>query len=177
MKSTCGTRRSIWIDRLGPPGLPDAQDPCAQTGQTRPGSDSLTHLHHNHEEKHMIKGLHHIAMNVSDMTRSIKFYQDAFSFRLLRTWGEGKAAMLDIGDGSILELFERELPAEPNGPLLHIAVKTDDVDGAYAKALAAGGKENVAPKDIVIESEVPFPVRIAFVKGPDNEPVEMFCEK
>ncbi len=33
------------------------------------------------------------------------------------------------------------------------------------------------PKDLVIASNPPFPVRIAFVEGAAGESIELFCEK
>lgn len=35
----------------------------------------------------------------------------------------------------------------------------------------------VAPKDIVISSQPPYPARIAFCKGPLGEEIEFFCTK
>lgn len=122
-----------------------------------------------------IKGLHHVAMNVTSLERSISFYERAFGFTLMRKWGS--AAMLDIGDGAILELFERPDAPQQEGRLLHIAVKTDDVDAAYARAIEAGATEQTPPKDVDIPADPVFPVRLAFVKGPDGEPVELFYER
>ncbi|MFW5690023.1 MAG: VOC family protein [Spirochaetota bacterium] len=123
-------------------------------------------------------GLHHVAMNVSDIERSITFYSNAFGMKIMRRWGDSpRGAMLDMGDGAILELFERPEATLSEGMLLHIALRTDDVDAAYAHALENGGVEQTAPKDIEIPSDPSFPVRIAFVTGPDGEPVELFCEK
>lgn len=123
-------------------------------------------------------GLHHIAMNVTDIERSIDFYSRAFGFAPVRRWGDSpRAAMLNMGDGAILELFERPEANRGEGFLLHIALRSDDVDAAYAHALSCGAGERVAPKNIDIPAEHPFPVRIAFVTGPDGEPVELFHER
>ena len=117
-------------------------------------------------------------MNVTDIERSIAFYRDAFGFAPIRRWGETpRAAMLDMGDGAILELFERPGAVRLDGHLLHIALRSTDVDADYATALAAGAGEITAPKNVDIPAEHPFPVRIAFVKGPDGEPVELFAER
>jgi glyoxylase I family protein len=124
------------------------------------------------------KGLHHIAMNVTDIERSIGFYIEAFGFTVMRRWGESpKAAMLDMGDGAILELFERPDAVRLDGHLIHIALRSADVDADYARARKAGAGELTPPKDVDIPSEPVFPVRIAFVKGPDGEPVELFAER
>jgi catechol 2,3-dioxygenase-like lactoylglutathione lyase family enzyme len=125
-----------------------------------------------------VRGLHHVAMHVRDINRSIAFYQEAFGFTLVRRWGgeDSPAVMLDIGDGAILELFQKEAAGSVGTLLQHIAVGTDDVDAAYHRAISAGAGEQVAPKDVTIPSEPPFPVRLAFVIGPDGEPIELFCE-
>ena len=116
-------------------------------------------------------------MNVTDIERSIGFYRDAFAFTLVRRWGASpRAAMLDMGDGSILELFERPQAVRLDGHLVHIALRSGDVDADYARALAAGAAELTAPKDVDIPADPVYPVRIAFVKGPDGEPVELFGE-
>jgi glyoxylase I family protein len=123
-------------------------------------------------------GLHHVAMNVADIDRSIDFYLKAFDMTLIRRWGDSpKAAMLDIGDGAILELFERPEAAGREGALIHIALRTDDVDAAYAHALDAGATEQTTPRDVDLQAEAAYPIRIAFVKGPDGEPVELFTER
>ncbi len=123
-------------------------------------------------------GLHHFALNVSDIERSIGFYETALGLRLARRWGESpQAAMLDLGDGSMLELFERPESAGVTGSYFHFALRTDDIDSAYAHAVQNGAEESVAPKDVDIPSDPPFPVRIAFVNGPDGESVELFQER
>ena len=74
-----------------------------------------------------------IAMNVADIEKSIDFYRRAFGFETVRRWGEQpRAAMLDMGDGTLLEIFERPEASRGVGMLLHIAVRTDDVDAAFA---------------------------------------------
>ena len=124
------------------------------------------------------KGLHHVAMNVSDIDASIRFYTDALGCSLLRRWGdEPRGAMLDMGDGAILEMFERPAATHGEGTLLHIALRAEDVDAAYQTALNVGAQEQTTPRDIDLEAEEPYPIRMAFVKGPDGEPIELFCER
>ena len=127
----------------------------------------------------MKNGLHHVALSAVNLDQTVDFYQKAFGFTLLRRWGEKKpAAMLDMGGDAILEIFSGADEGEESGSRwLHIAVKTDDTDGCYEAALAAGAAEETPPKDIVIPTEPAFPARIAFVRGLNGELIEIFCEK
>ena len=43
--------------------------------------------------------------------------------------------------------------------------------------MKAGAKPVDPPKDVAIQAEEPMPVGIAFVKGPDDEILEFFCDK
>ncbi len=125
-------------------------------------------------------GFHHIALRASDFEATLRFYQDGLGFVRAYGWGEGdgRATMLDTGDGNYLEVFAggRRAPGEeaPEGALLHFALRTSDVDAAYARALAAGARSQVEPKDVTLPGEPPVPVRLAFVKGPDGEVIEFF---
>ena len=127
----------------------------------------------------MKNGLHHVALTAVNLNETIAFYEKAFGFTLLRRWGDEKpAAMMDMGGDAILEIFGGAEGGDEKGSRwLHIAVKTDDTDACYAAALAAGATEETQPKDAVIPSAEPFPVRLAFVRGLNGELIEIFCEK
>ena len=61
----------------------------------------------------------------------------------------------------------------PEGRLLHLALRTEDVDAALAAAVSAGAIVTIEPKDVVIADTA---VRVAFCTGPDNEVIEfMHC--
>lgn len=125
-------------------------------------------------------GFHHIAIRVFDFDATLRFYAEGLGFRRVYGWGEGdrRAAMLDTGDGNYLEVFaggkrpHGEDP--PEGVLLHFALRTADTDSAYARALAAGARSTMEPKDVPIDGDHPLTVRIAFVKGLDGEVIEFF---
>jgi len=125
-------------------------------------------------------GFHHVALRVADFEATLRFYQDGLGFVRAYGWGEGdsRAAMLDTGDGNYLEVFAggKNAPGAelPEGALLHFALRTADVDGAYARALAAGARSQVEPKDVTLPGDPPVPVRLAFVKGLDGEVIEFF---
>ncbi len=127
-------------------------------------------------------GITHIALKTTDIERSIEFYTNALGFTVKARWGEGdgRIAMLDTGDGTILEVFHGGKPAEKcpedkSGEWFHLAFSVEDADYAYERALKHGAKEKIAPKNVDIQA-VPevMPVRIAFVYGPDNETIEFF---
>src|SRR5687768_1365360 len=121
-------------------------------------------------------GFHHVAVKVHDFDAALRFYTEALGFSQKVTWGEGdkRAAMLDTGDGSYLEVFAGG-PAEPpaGGSLVHFALRTDDVDGAIERVRKAGMKVSREPKDATTPNQ-PFalPVRLAFRKGPGPEDIE-----
>ena len=94
------------------------------------------------------------------------------------SWGEGekKIAMLDLGDGGILELFAGAEGEEAvNNRYIHFAMKVDDVDAAYETALKAGAKPKIAPKIAPLDSSpVKLTLNCAFVYGPSGEELEFF---
>jgi len=127
-----------------------------------------------------LEGLHHIAMRANDYDASFKFYTEGLGMKRAYGWGEGdnRACMLDLGDGNYLELFSggKGVPGEdvPDGSFLHLALRTHDVDGMFARALAAGAVPTTEPKDVPIEGDKPLVFRIAFCKGLNGEILEFF---
>jgi len=124
-------------------------------------------------------GSHHIALSSADFDKSIRFYTEGLGMKPIAFWGEGagRAALLDIGDGSHLEIFADGGPqAQQNEKFVHFAIRTTDPDAAFAAALAAGAREKMLPKTLDIPATPPLPVRIAFVFGPDGEVLEFFQE-
>ena len=123
-------------------------------------------------------GFHHIALRAWDFEATLRFYQDGLGFVRTYGWGEGdsRAALLDTGDGNYLEVFAggKGGAEPPEGALLHFALRTSDVDGAYARALAAGARSQIEPKDVTLAGDPPVPVRLAFVRGLDGEVIEFF---
>lgn len=130
--------------------------------------------------KSTVKGLHHVALTVADLDACTAFYR-ALGMTPLRSWGEGSSAgaMLDMGDGSILEIFADGDGKGTQGAVNHIALDVEDADAAYAAALQAGAAPQPGwePRDIVIGSQPPYPARVAFVFSPTGERVEFFQVK
>ena len=122
-------------------------------------------------------GFHHLAMKVRDFDAAVRFYK-ALGFTEKISWGEGngRAIMLDPGDGNYLEIFAGG-PAEPkpDAALVHFALRTSNCDAALACARAAGAQVTMEPKSVDIPSQpVKTPVHIAFCKGPGGEVIEFF---
>jgi len=123
-------------------------------------------------------GFHHVALKAKDFDRSVRFYVQALGFREKLRWGEGdgRAVMLDTGDGSCLEIFAGGKGDAPEGNLLHFALSTTNCDAAIERARAAGAPVTMEPQDVDIPSRPPVRVRLAFCKGPDGEAIEFFQE-
>ena len=120
-------------------------------------------------------GIHHVAMNSPDFDASVRFYTEALGFVVAHGWGDGdgRAVLLDTGDGSHLEIFCGPAGAG-DASLLHFALRSSDVDGAIERARAAGAEITVEPKDVDIPCDPVLPVRLAFCKGPAGETIEFF---
>src|SRR4051812_36470112 len=109
----------------------------------------------------MARADHHIAVRVSDLDRSIRFYCDALQARPLTApairqdaviddvFGQGARARmcflaLEVGN---LELWQFLIPETPIPPadqprlgLMHFALTVDDVDAGAERVVAAGGR-------------------------------------
>ena len=134
----------------------------------------------------MTNGFHHIAITAADFDRTIQFYAQGLGFSLKRSWGEpgSRAAMLDLGDGGCIEIFEGsgQIPqgSDPKaaGCWLHLAVKTSDTRALFQQALAAGATVHQEPADLTIQSQPhPLPVPRALAYGPDGELIESCQER
>ncbi len=125
-------------------------------------------------------GVAHLALVAKDFEKSYKFYTEGLGMTPYLAWGEGEKhiQMLKFGGGSgILELFACGNDEPNNGKYTHFAYAVEDVDAAYATAIAAGAKSKIAPKSVALDSEPEkVTIRIAFVYGPDEEELEFFKE-
>jgi catechol 2,3-dioxygenase-like lactoylglutathione lyase family enzyme len=125
---------------------------------------------------------HHVGLTVTDIDRSQAWYREALGLELQLTFelpGEVRGAMLRAGGGARVELFE--VPgakpglsfADPPTAMRqagfgHVAFETDDLDGAYARALDAGASPVWAPR------QSPEPDRrMAFIHDPDGHLIEL----
>ncbi len=127
---------------------------------------------------------HHAALKVTDFDKSLCFYTKGLGMKLLKTWGEtdSRAAMLDIGDGSCIEMFAGGKQGELNdncaGSFIHFAFDVENPDEWYERAISCGGSSKSAPTDMYLETSAdPLDIRVAFVFGPDGETLEFFHSK
>ena len=122
-------------------------------------------------------GFHHLSMKVRDLDASIKFYTEGLGFVEKVSWGQGsgRTVLLDTGDGNYFEISQGDPDAKQEcGLFQHIALRADDCDAALEAARALGVEVTVESRDVNLPSDPPFPVRIAFFKGPDGEVIEFF---
>ena len=145
-------------------------------------------------------GLHHVGLFARDLPATLRFYIEGLGFTRRYGWpgalGEQGTAhfqfvlpgvMLDAGDGNYFEVFPRDPQApdaEPGFPLNHVALRVPDVEAAYERALAHGGKPHSfpmpdktwdgAPLTVTMQGQPERVARIAFVRGPDGEVIEFF---
>ena len=109
----------------------------------------------------MARADHHIAVRVSDLDRSIRFYREALGARPLTSpslrkgplidevFGPGTEARLcvvalEIGNLELWQFLQPETPIppadQPRLGLMHVALTVDDVDATAARVVASGGR-------------------------------------
>src|SRR4051794_35653961 len=122
-------------------------------------------------------GSHHIALQARDWDASLQLYCDVLGMQIMAEWGppERRIMMLDIGDGSHIELFA-PLPTTADQPatanvLTHIALATSDTRQATERVRQAGYTITVEPKDVQLGA---IAATIAFFIGPNGETLEFF---
>ncbi len=121
-------------------------------------------------------GCHHIAIQTRDWDASEKFYIEVMGMeKTVEFIGGGRRiALLDIGDGSHLELFEPTADLEDtaaNDTLTHFALTTTDITAALERVRAAGMEITREATDVNLGG---VNVTIAFFTGPSGEVIEFF---
>ena len=127
-----------------------------------------------------VQGVHHIsiqAQGLQQMERTVAFYHEGLGMPILRRWGQGdhSACMVDAG-GCRLEIMANGQTGA-DGVVNHFALATDQVDACIAVARQWGLEVTMEPQDKILPSQPPFPVRVAFLRGPAGERVELMQEK
>ena len=122
------------------------------------------------------KGLHHIGLRVDDPERSLRFYTEGLGGKVVDSFvspSNGKIInMVELAPGAVVELLPAgSTEVEANNRWAHIALDTEDIDGAFALAIQAGAEPRTPPKLIPLEGRE---FHVAFVAGPDMEQIEFF---
>lgn len=124
-------------------------------------------------------GCHHIAVQTRDWDASLHFYTEVMGMQKVVEFigGGRRIVILDIGDGSHMELFAPIPAAEPADDahkdhiVTHFALTTTDIEAALERVRAAG-------MEIIHELRTAnlggMNVTIAFFVGPSGEIIEFF---
>jgi len=109
-----------------------------------------------------VRTLNHIHLNVSDLQRSLRFYQELFGLRLQGNqgveidWAEGVIPILGIGDGTQFISFSERKEVGPEGRIDHFGfgVEFFDADQIVADLLSHGIRSDIR---IRRDSDPPVP--------------------
>jgi catechol 2,3-dioxygenase-like lactoylglutathione lyase family enzyme/ribosomal protein S18 acetylase RimI-like enzyme len=133
----------------------------------------------DHEPGSALAGFEHVGMTVSDLDRSLHFYQGLLGMRLLlrRASPGSELAFLDAGGGQ-LELVRpagevatpAHRPSDREAGIRHVTFAFDDVDALFDRLLAAGVAGVETPRDA--HNRDVF-ARVAYVRDPDGMVVEL----
>lgn len=143
-----------------------------------------------------IRRVHHHTFTVSSMEASLRFYRDLLGFSLiydkvrenlpaydrvmqLENVKVRVALLNDPTEECIVALLEFHNPKprirEQSNLFVGstaLAVQTDDIDGDYARLVAAGVRFNCEPVDIVRDGR--FAARLAYGFDPDGIVIELY---
>ena len=120
----------------------------------------------------MFKRIDHVAVHVSDLDRSVQFYERHFGFRhyFQHTAGNSlQIAYLKLGD-TVLELTHH--PGETMAGF-HFCLETDDFNGTVEKLQHDGVKLVRAPHDTAAREPRENGWRRVVFAGPDGEQIEL----
>lgn len=144
-------------------------------------------------QQKMITGVHHTALRPTrdNLACTIAFYTQVLGFEKVRDLslqtkdGLVLGAMLDSGDGSLVEVFGNGDSDETRlGTVAHICYRAQDVPAVMAAAAQAGypptdpsgqPRESVY-EDVVLSQDPPYVLRVGFIQGPCGEIIEFAQE-
>jgi catechol 2,3-dioxygenase-like lactoylglutathione lyase family enzyme len=116
----------------------------------------------------------HVELFVADPAQSVAFFRAALSPLNYRLHVQGESNGFGA-DAAHLDFWLRK--GGPSQPLPHVAFNCDsraDVEASHAAALAAGGRDNGAPK---LLPHIHPGYYAAFVRDPDGHNIEFVCHR
>jgi glyoxylase I family protein len=124
-------------------------------------------------------GMHHISIQTRDWETSLQFYRDVLGMEIVAEFGppERPIVLLDVGDGSHIELFAPDPDPESSEKqitsnlILHFALATTDTHAAVERVRKAGYEITSEPRKVELSG---MQVTYAFFRGPNGEEVEFF---
>lgn len=124
----------------------------------------------------MIKALAHVAINTTDLERSIRFYHETLGFPIVEdlTLENGRRLVhLQAGGQVTIELVGQpeplaSIPAAPQAGLAHLALAVDDVGAVYEVWRARGVEFTGEPRPGSGQIR-----RLVFCKDPDGTLIEL----
>ncbi len=117
------------------------------------------------QERVKTAGLFHVAINVTDLDRSVKFYTGLFRIDVLRQ-DETMAVLHTPGSDDSFVLFKAGGPVAPSG-IAHFGFKVDDQN--YDRAVDLVKRNNVS----IISEQVRNTGRFLYVQDPDGFVVQI----
>jgi catechol 2,3-dioxygenase-like lactoylglutathione lyase family enzyme len=114
-----------------------------------------------------------VAINVSDLERSERFYVDVLGLEVLARieTPDVREVLLGSSEGGSQLMLARhathEGPVDAGGGMWKVYLATDDAPGLYERALAAGAGDVAPPRHLEAHK-----VTIAFVHDPDGHLLE-----
>jgi glyoxylase I family protein len=125
-------------------------------------------------------GFHHVCIKTRTWDKTLRFYCETLGFREKIMWREApqRAVLLDSGGGNYVEVFEdMNYTANPDGSILHFALRTTKLDEVASRVRAAGAVIKMEPKSVTLQTTNgagSVPIRIFFCEGPSGETIEFF---
>ncbi|ONI84785.1 hypothetical protein ALI22I_30290 [Saccharothrix sp. ALI-22-I] len=137
--------------------------------------------------------LMHVAIFCPDVDESIRFYREGLGFSRTYEWTktytatgqtvyQGRGVYIELEGQTYLELFPGGEPGQDSsaGPIHHIGLTVSSVDESYERCLAAGGAPfgigdwSGEPTTVTLDGDPEMLVRVAFVRGPAGELIELY---
>ena len=124
--------------------------------------------------KQFVNGFHHFGLPTADMDATVAFYRKlgaeiVFETVVAEAGKPCRVVHLQVA-GLYVEAYERDPVAHVTGAIDHLAVSTDDIEGAFAEARRLGLP--FVKEEIGVSDYWPGTVRWFHLAGPSGERIE-----